>query len=221
MPKTRLARLFLTIAAALAVTPTLATAQDDAVTLPLTPTAADCRVDSPRTIEEVEAIRDASAAATPEAPLITSGRPATNQPTSSAPADEETVTAVTATLVTYYGCVNAGDLLAAAALETDELLGEQIALGVSLSGQNVDDGTSVYDTLAAPPVALDSSEQVTLLGVWDVLVLRTGDLRATVDRTIPGGTITTTDTVSFAPRDDGFLISGVILGPPDQPDRQR
>lgn len=217
MPRTRIARLFLTLAAAILATPALATAQDDSSLLPVTPNAENCVVETARTIEEVEAIADAAeVGSTPEVSVVTTGEPATNQPTSSAPADEATIAAVTATLITYYGCVNAGDLLAAAALETDEFLGQQLASGLSLSGLEVEAGTSIFDTLAGTPVALDGEDQITLLDVRDVLVLRTGDVRATVDRTIPGGTETTPDTVSFARQGDGFLIAGAALGTDDE-----
>ena len=217
MPPTRIARTLIVLtAAALLTTPALATAQDATSLLPLTPGAENCLVETPRTVAANAAIADASEAdatpgATPE--LISNGEPVTNQPTSSAPADDATVTAVTVTLITYYGCVNAGDLLSAAALETDAFIAQQLASGLSLSNQQLDEGSSVFDTLTATPVALAGDEQVTILDVRDVLVLRTGDVRATVDHTIPGGTETTTDTISFARQGAGFLISGAVLGP--------
>ncbi len=43
-------------------------------------------------------------------------------------------------------------------------------------------------------------------------MLRTGDARATVVHTVPGGTETTADTISFARQGNGFVISGAVLG---------
>lgn len=215
MPQTRIARSLLALgAAALLASPAVAGAQG-AATLPLTPGAAECVVDAPRTVEEIEALADAAdAAGTPEVDLISTGTPATNQPSSSAPAGEDTVAAVTATLVAYYGCVNAGDLLSAAALETDLFIGQQLASGLSLSGQDLEDGSSIFDLLASEPVALAGDDRFTITDVRDVLTLRTGDVRATVEHTITGGA-TVTDTVSFSPSEGGtgYLISGAVLDP--------
>ena len=215
MPPTRIARLLLTLAAATLAIPALANAQGASSVLPITPNAGHCLVESPRTVEAIEGIADASeadvtAGATPD--LISIGTPATNQPTSSAPADEATLTAITATLITYYGCVNAGDLLSAAALETDAFIGQQLASGLSLSSQELAEGTSVFDSLSGTPVALEGDDQVTIIEIRDGLILRTGDVRATVVHTVPGGTETTADTISFARRGSGFVISGAVLG---------
>ncbi len=216
MPPTRIARTLIALmTAAMLATPALASAQDATTLLPLTPDDTNCVVETPRTVEEIERIADANEpGATPDATpeLISTGEPATNQPTSSAPADDETVAAITATLIAYYGCVNTGDLLSAAALETDAFIAQQLSSGLSLSSQQMEEGSSTFDSLAGTPVALDGADQVTILDVRDVLVLRTGDVRATIDHTVPGGTETTTVSISFAPNGDSFVISGAVLG---------
>ncbi|HEV2528832.1 MAG TPA: hypothetical protein VGT61_10330 [Thermomicrobiales bacterium] len=223
-PTTTRSRITRTIfaagAAAVIAMPGLAGAQDGTdiggELLPVTPTADQCIVETPRTVEEIQAIIDAGPQiATPETSLITEGDPVTNIPSSAAPADEPTVAAITATLIAWYGCVNAGDLLAAAALETDGLIAQQIATGLSLSNVELAEGENLIDILSAAPVPLEGDNQFTINEVRDVVVLRTGDVRAQVRHTVPGTSQVATDTISFARTEDGsFLIAGAVLGKP-------
>ena len=207
-------------AAAMLAVPTVTAAQDGTPNatsspFPITPDAANCTVATPRTADDIHQIVAAgSSVSTPQVDLISEGTPITNQPGSSAPADDATVASITSTLVTYYGCVNAGDLLAASSLETDGFIAQQISDGLSLSGQPLPKGLSVADTITGTPAALPADQQIRIVDVRDALVLRTGDVRAVVEISIPGGNRTASDTISFERQPDGsFLIGGAILDP--------
>jgi hypothetical protein len=201
-------------AAAILAMPSVAgAAQEDAGLFPITPTADNCVVATPRTVEDISAILAAGdAVATPETSLISEGAPVTNVPSSAAPADDATIAAVTATLVTWYGCVNSGNLLAAAALETDGLIAQQAATGLSLSNLELAEGTDLITVLSAPPVPLEGADAISIVDVRDVVVFRTGDVRATVEHTVSGSTETVVDTVSFTRSGDTFVIAGAVLG---------
>lgn len=207
-------------AAVMLAVPGIAAAQDatpgsPSSLFPIMPAAANCTVAKPRTADDIQRIVAAgSSVATPQVDLISEGTPITNQPSSSAPADDVTVAAITSTLVTYYGCVNSGDLLAASALETDGFVAQQIRDGLSLSGQPLPKGRSVEDMITGTPAALPAAQQIRIIGVRDAIVLRTGDVRAVVEISIPDSDRTASDTISFMRQPDGsFLIGGAILDP--------
>ena len=219
--------LFAAGAAAVIAMPGLAGAQDGTDIggdlLPLTPGSGQCVVAAPRTMEDIQAILDAGdQTASPQTSLIAEGEPVTNIPSSAAPADDATIAAITSTLITWYGCVNGGDLLAAAALETDGLIAEQIATGLTLSNQELADGENLLDILGADPVPLEGDAQFTINIIRDAIVFRTGDVRAQVEHSVPGSDQVVTDTISFTRAEDGsFLIAGAVLGTPrnDRPAR--
>ncbi len=228
MTSNRITRtLFAGAAAAIIAMPGLAGAQDGTDIggdlLPLTPGEGQCVVENPRTIEEIQAIADASEPVDPaEVNLIAEGTPVTNIPSSAAPADEATLTAITSTLVTWYGCINSGNLLSAAALETDGLIAQQITTGLSLTSTELDEGQTLIDILGAEPVALEGDQQFTINEIRDVIVFRTGDARAQVVHTVPGTDQVAIDTISFSRAEDGtYRIAGAILGTPrtDRPAR--
>ncbi len=169
--------------------------------LPATPDASECQTDRRLTPEQIGELAATPSASTPS--TLVGG--AFTQVGDAA--DAQTVAAITSTLRAFYACVNAGDLAAALALYTDDVVRTLLTDAVLQLGG--DQAAADIETLLGTPTPRAAEDQIALIAVRDVLVLDGGQVAATVVDTSPevvGGTY-----VVFAPREDGgFLIASPL-----------
>ena len=135
------------------------------------PDPAECMV-PPRSEDELRALfREVSATPLP-ASLETSSTPAV-APTG-APADEQTVAAVTATWRQYLACVTAGDQARMFALFSDAMVRRQLVVDIAFGVTE----EALFDFLAATPAPLPPDERVSFVPFDDVRVLPDGRVAA-------------------------------------------
>ncbi len=135
------------------------------------PNPSECTV-HPRTADELRALFQAVAAATPASSPAASPT-AYIPPRGGKPADEATIAAVTATMREIIACVNAGNIAAAFALQTDNKLRSDFQEDVS-QGLTADD--FIQFVTAASPVPTQSWMAVPALS--DARVLDDGRVTA-------------------------------------------
>lgn len=154
-------------------------------TLPIAPGPELCTL-PPRDIAEYQAF-----VGTPEAtdlpPIVV---------TAGIPADQATIDAVTATMVHFFACINAGDYLAIAGAYTDTGFVED-------SGSN---GLTqeIIDFIASPPQPVPVEERSILYSMHAVQILAHGRVAAVMElgKDGQGGV----DLILFAKEDDRWLI---------------
>ena len=179
-----------------------ATAQDATpVALPVIPDPAHCRV-APRSPAEVLALLSGTpvAAASPAAAVLSAVASEADLP-AGAPADEATVTAITATAYELIACNNAGDFPRVFAFYTDALIRGVFAGNPALVERLTAD-------LSRTPAPLPPAERTELLAVRGVRVLADGRVGAVVEDRDPRQTV-----VFFAilvQVGDRWLIDGQI-----------
>ena len=137
--------------------------------LPRTPDPAECRVE-PRSLESMLALvgtppadvsgQEAAPPVTPAPDLVGRGQPA----------DAATVAGVTATVTELLACFNAGDVLRAFALFSDDLIRRELG---PISAEEI-------PFIQASPVATAEEERTALLNVREVRVLEDGRVGAVV-----------------------------------------
>jgi hypothetical protein len=137
------------------------------------PNPSECTV-QPRTADELRALFQAVAAATPTSSPAASPA-AYVPPQGGKPADEATIAAVTATMREIIACVNAGNIPAAFALQTDNKLRGDFVEDIA---QGINANDFVQFVTAASPVPASSWMPVPTLS--DVRVFPDGSVGAYV-----------------------------------------
>lgn len=140
------------------------------------PNPSECTV-TPRSIEGMRAIFQSVAAATPSPGAASASPTAFVPPTGGTPADDATVSAVTAVMREIVACVNAGNIAAAFALQTDNKLRGDFTEDVS-QGLTADDFVNYVTADSASPVPSQNWAPVPTIS--DVRVLADGRVTARV-----------------------------------------
>jgi hypothetical protein len=141
-------------------------------------------------------------------PSTSEPAPASFVPPTGTPADETTRAAVTATVRESIACANGGELLRGLALYTDQFLANQLVGPNGITQENM------VLLASTPPAAVPTADQLSLVGVQDVILLSDGRVGATVVTRNADGTFK--DYLMFANVDGDWLIDEAIrLQSPD------
>jgi len=188
-------------------------AAESVSSLPATPEPEECQV-SPRSVDELRRLTDEALRG-----LVTPGAspPATpSAPPTGEPADEAVARAVTATIRESIACLNAGNMLAAQALATDDAVRRELAsLAVALDPVGGLDALLDDPSLAASPVPIPPELRGALIDVRDVQILPDGRVGAVVEvapPTVAGTGGTREDYYVLKEVDGRFLIDELIVG---------
>lgn len=174
---------------------TSATAQDQTPReLPFTPDPELCEVE-PRSIDELVMITGTPEAGTQRVEESDSGTPEGEA------ADEETVGAVTATIIEAIACVNGGEFLRFLSLVTDEGIVDLVG-GEPLEAEVLEHFADIAGTPAA------AEQEVTLIDVRDVRV--DGDRVSAIVEASTGGEESQVDLFYLVEEDGRYLIDGVV-----------
>lgn len=164
---------------------------------PDVPPAVLCTVEAPsfkRLNEIVQApMPDASPVATRTPGVVPEGEPA----------DTETTAAVTAVVRELVGCYNAGELLRAYGLYTDQYLRR-------LFNRQGGFSHDIYDSLATPEPAADTSKHTAILEIKDVRKLDDGTVGATVTMRYTSIPMPKTFFFTFVWTGERWLIAGIL-----------
>lgn len=167
--------------------------QDVPAPTPDVPRPAACRVE-PRPLPLFPAATPGAEPAATPAPLVT---PTPFAAPEGQPADEATVTAVTATIRESLACLHAGDYRRAYALFTDRFLRQLFG------GPDTID-PAIAAALEAPPRRVPRNQRLTLVAVSDVRLLADGRVGAVVQTRNPLETFA--DYLILIRPDDRWLI---------------
>jgi hypothetical protein len=169
-PRLCLPTIVVALISLLAVGGTEARAQGGTPTAGLdAPAAAECTV-APRSEDELRALfREAAATPVPTSPELAASPTPAIAPTG-APADEQTVTEVSATWRQFIACITAGDQARMFALFSDDMVRRQFVVDIAF-GVTED---ALFEFLAATPVPLPPDQSIPIPPFDDVRVLSDG-----------------------------------------------
>ncbi len=162
--------------------------------LPFTPDSEFCTVE-PRTVDELTVLSATPTLGTPEVATPDTGTPAGEE------ADEETVGAVTATVIEAIACINGGEIFRFLSLVTDD------ALPVLTGGTPLNpEALAALSDIAGTPFPED--QWTTLIDVRNVRV-EDGRVSAIVETSTTGqpGQV---DLFYFAEEEGRYLIDGIV-----------